>query len=593
MDGNLQQQTTSARYEPSGTEQYHLVNALVAAFAQLEFEKFLRTALSFDLDQLPARDPRAEYVLAFVNAMTSAGRRRELIRKARRVNTHPRLRELKVSENEPLVAVLETALQDGLTWVDVQNCLNGTGQGLVMPPEIWSIPSEALQISQYCEQLVDWLAALPASGTPLVYPILAFTDQVVQQAPPRLRQEVQTWRHGKARSLNVADEQSANNGSSPGPAAYAALTETVLSQIETIARWLDGQSAALLLGPGAAGPPSRHVLSRQLMIDGFGLDAKEVEAVSSMDVAGMYYASLRGDDTLQEAVRKVIKNLKGAAATAQDAAMACYSVYDDVAGLLRAVQPKDNEPPKEKPRTGSKVPRWPLIVTTNLDLGLERALIANGVSFLRVVQSRTNHPLRRIEYDQIRQGDSILQAPREVTMDRYLAISEYTVTNDGFSINGTPVAGDDPGAVDESQVRWEADETIEPALRRVVLYKFHGSEEIDESCIISLEDYDRFEARLVPPCIAGYLATRPLFSLGYRCTDPEFRHVRRTLLRTRPASAGYAVQAPPQVDWPNYSIERKLQGKAADLWLKVGCVPIELECKELMRQIISALEHPR
>jgi hypothetical protein len=81
---------------------------------------------------------------------------------------------------------------------------------------------------------------------------------------------------------------------------------------------------------------------------------------------------------------------------------------------------------------------------------------------------------------------------------------------------------------------WESKEVVDGQARedvRPVLYKFHGSYNVDNSLLVTSDDYDDFDMTRVPYHIQQRVKNGALLFLGYSFLDPELRHLGRTLLR--------------------------------------------------------------
>jgi hypothetical protein len=196
--------------------------------------------------------------------------------------------------------------------------------------------------------------------------------------------------------------------------------------------------------------------------------------------------------------------------------------------------------------------REPLIVvSTCIDLLIERALLAAGVPFTRVVQYYA-HP--RIDVSEFR--DVTLASDGRVQLSSGDGISS-------FRADDLPALDD---AIINQQVRTHElgrDVSIQgnplkdlalAGLTEPIVYKFLGSHDAQMSCTISADQQFDFVWRVlrqerVPEQMNNILTNTPLLFLGCRILDPDFRLAYHTLLR-RPLETNsykrYAVQKPPQ-----------------------------------------------
>jgi hypothetical protein len=330
-----------------------------------------------------------------------------------------------------------------------------------------------------------------------------------------------------------------------------------------LARWLINQEVVFILGPATA-RPSLYSVSRTLLRK-IGLALTERAWIPPIDVAGMYYAIQNTDPELQKAVRQELTAASELPATHQAIARV----------VKRAIERR------VRPRT-QDVNRRPLIVTTNHDVMLERALLLAGMSFTRVVQYRSG------------KSDGSPLPPVGVTEFRIRQLRDSLVQLEGGQQASFDVGSTDWHAADAAiQELTVADVSIDKLTfegnpDHPILYKFHGSEDVDESCAISTDHYDLFELQAVPPFITGRVTTKPLLLLGYYWTDPAMRHLRRTLFRNlvRGNTDRFAVQYPLPVD-PDalYQMEKALSASLIVRWGQLSMQALECEGVTLLEEI--------
>jgi hypothetical protein len=175
----------------------------------------------------------------------------------------------------------------------------------------------------------------------------------------------------------------------------------------------------------------------------------------------------------------------------------------------------------------------PLIVTTNLDLLLERALLEAGVSFVRIVQRSTRTISNRYELefsDEPTPTAWWLKGRSDVLLSAPPADDDACVRLQAL-IRTHGVDGAD------ARLPW-ADE--DPPL---VLYKYHGSADDDTGCVVSITDYEQRSPQQVPGEILNAIRNRPRLFVGYTVLDPQLRHLRRDLIGADRHEA-YAVHTP-------------------------------------------------
>ena len=330
-----------------------------------------------------------------------------------------------------------------------------------------------------------------------------------------------------------------------------------------LARWLINQEVVFIVGPAAA-RPSLYSVSRTLLRK-IGLALTERALIPPIDLAGMYYAIQNTDPELQKVVRQELT-----------AASELPATHQAIARVLKRTIER-----RVKPRT-QDVNRRPLIVTTNHDVMLERALLLAGMSFTRIVQYRAGKtdgsPLPPVGVTEFRirpLRDALVQLEggRQAVFD--VGSKDWHAAD--AAIQELPVA-DVP--IDKLSVEGHPDHPI--------LYKFHGSEDVDESCAISTDHYDVFELQAVPPFITGRVTSKPLLLLGYYWTDPAMRHLRRTLFHNlvRNNIDRFAVQYPLPVD-PDalYQMEKVLSPSLIGRWGNLSMQALECEGVTLLEEI--------
>jgi hypothetical protein len=259
------------------------------------------------------------------------------------------------------------------------------------------------------------------------------------------------------------------------------------------------------------------------------------QLLPTIDIAGMYYAIKSGDGNLENRIAELMALPNGVAPP----------THQNLADLISAL--------KSRPMRRSLRRAPQLIVTTNFDLMMERALLRAGIAFTRIVQHRSARQLDINEYRDVRLVDDLvevkpergeaLQAGVDVSeeLDDVISSCGRRTINEGTNDTG----GDNSSVLHELSLQ----ELTEP-----ILYKFLGSQDIPNSCSISVEHYFEFARRTlrrncIPAQISEIIANSPILFLGYGFLDPDFRLMYFTLLR-KPLEVQtdlrYALQLPPE-----------------------------------------------
>lgn len=164
---------------------------------------------------------------------------------------------------------------------------------------------------------------------------------------------------------------------------------------------LGTENITYFLGPGAAFggspmPAQGCDIARELLSDLKIIGAAYKELLPPVGVAGMYYAVRSGDRDLE---KKVMERMAESSKTFPAA-------HGQLAGLLK----KLHLPSRPAPRGVSRVRQ--LIVTTNFDLMMKRALLRAGLSFTRIVEYRSGEQLDINQYSHVQlNADGTVQLP--------------------------------------------------------------------------------------------------------------------------------------------------------------------------------------
>jgi hypothetical protein len=298
------------------------------------------------------------------------------------------------------------------------------------------------------------------------------------------------------------------------PPMRAPVTDAGASALNAISDAILAGDVTFLLGRNAAGarPPQELAPSelsarmlRELALIGDAYDGfvPGVEAVASL------LAVARGELALE---RRMVELLTRAGDPQP-------GVHAGLAGLVKLLGRR----PVER-RARRRAP--PLILTTNFDLLMERALLRAGIPFSRLVQFRGTPRIDVSIFSDVALaaggeilvgGKSIPAANGDGLDDAVYAAARRTVRLDGAGGN--------------TLVSLAIDQLPGP-----ILYKFQGSQDIEQSCAISADQCFDFAWRLlkqecVPSQITEIIGNSTLIILGTSVFDHDFRLTYHTLLR--------------------------------------------------------------
>jgi hypothetical protein len=198
-------------------------------------------------------------------------------------------------------------------------------------------------------------------------------------------------------------------------------------------------------------------------------------------------------------------------------------------------------------RARRRAPR--LILTTNFDLLMERALLRAGLPFSRLVQFRAEPRIDVSVFSDVAlgAGGDILVGGKKVGADSADELDDavYSQKVTTYRLNGVAAGTANPLA------SLAIDQLPDP-----ILYKFHGSQDIEKSCAISADQCFDFAWRLlkqecVPSQITEIIGTSTLIVLAASVLDHDFRLTYHTLLREQlkiNSNPRFAIQSRQDID---------------------------------------------
>src|SRR5579864_8450935 len=317
------------------------------------------------------------------------------------------------------------------------------------------------------------------------------------------------------------------------------------------AKLLEG-NITYFLGPGIPRPASSQIA--RFLIGKLGISGSAEDVTLPIELAGLYYALKESDSDLEALIVELIR----------DQPHAIPPTYLRLGELLALLS-------RRPLRRGLAVP-CQLIVTTNYDVMIERALLTRGVSFTRIVQHRL---LRRLEVNQYKvsaEGEQLFvgeTGQRERIRGDDLDDLDYLIRVTGRrGIDLAPEPG--PVALEGATSLLSVDESSW-SHSPCILYKYYGSQDVPNSCAISIDQHLELIRRAawrgtIPEAITEIVSNSPLLFMGYSFLDPGFRLIRHTLLRNRLPELypGFALSMLPLPDDADF--ERRIE---TTLWDRI------------------------
>lgn len=282
-------------------------------------------------------------------------------------------------------------------------------------------------------------------------------------------------------------------------------------------------------------PPNNTSLTRELLQELGVIKSGYEHLLPTLDVASTCYALKNGDKELENKAADIIVSRS----------LEIPPAYQNLASLLKLVKPQaqtEPESPRRRIRGGKRA--YQLIVTTNLDVLLERAFVAAGLSFSRIVQLR----MRELGTASA-SGASATGATTEsvggratVQVNEYHVIEKLPRNRVLVQRDGEPqeLSLTDVDALDE----WiegagkrvvGAEAALFSNLRQPILYKHHGSQDIVASCVLSTAQCMEFvrscsRPGFIPADVERAIAATPALFLGYHPLDADLWLLHHALL---------------------------------------------------------------
>jgi hypothetical protein len=269
-----------------------------------------------------------------------------------------------------------------------------------------------------------------------------------------------------------------------------------------LGRTVFGASGAVLPSPSEAS--ARLLKELQLVGDSYDGLVPGVEAVASL------LAVAKGELALDQ--RFADLSVSGPAAPS-----GAHAALAELVALLA------RRPPERRARR--RAPR--LILTTTQDVLMERALLASGTPFTRLVQYRGEPRIDVTTFDKVARtaAGSLLLDGRELA-----GIDQTAIDDEIYSRARKPVRLGSPEG-GNALASLALDGLPEP-----ILYRFHGAHDVPNSSAISADHCLDFAWRLlkqecVPNQISEIIGSSTLLVLGSTVLDNDFRITYHTLLR--------------------------------------------------------------
>jgi hypothetical protein len=359
--------------------------------------------------------------------------------------------------------------------------------------------------------------------------------------------------------------------------------------ISSLVELLKSQNITFFLGAGASYNEQIDAIrycdiARELLVDLSIIQRPYDELLPPVDVAGLYYAVNRGDQRLED---KVIDLMTGSP-------QVITQTHEKLASLLGLLTRR----PVRRRRAEAKH----LVVTTSIDLSMERAFLSAGLPFTRIVQHRSGQQIDINEYRSVQLLDGpVIQLPPHAGQIESVRCSPMNlgVLDSIIERYGKRVVRDSQDALvgKGNQLNSLAvQDMTEP-----ILYKFLGSLDIPNSAVLTTSHYFEFARRIVqqnciPEQITAIIGSSTSLLTGLWFMDADFRLLYHSLLR-RAVEIGtdsrYALQLPP--DTFKRDVYRKME---TGIWesikdagmLQHGIKTIEEQSEVFLQKLIERIQ---
>jgi hypothetical protein len=357
----------------------------------------------------------------------------------------------------------------------------------------------------------------------------------------------------------------------------------IVETVDDLVQTLRSQNITLFLGPGASysNAPARACDIARELLKSVQIIPKDESLLPPIDIAGMYYSVKNSDRRLQTKVVDLMRDFPQSISPTQES----------VARLLKLMS--------QRPQGRIRGKRRQLIVSTNLDLMTERALLRAGLPFTRIVQHRSAEQISINEYRDIKLAEPKvlelpgLQAPIRVNLDDLEALDDQ-ITTYGETIYSSK----------EKQGAENPLHTLPlQNLTEPILYKFLGSQDVENSCVLSTAHHFGFARNVlrkscIPAQVTEIIGNSTLLFIGLSFLDPDFRLTYYSLLTSalddiNRDERGYALQLPPERhEGDTYrQMERGLWDDIKDFGMqKLGIKTIEEQNDVFLNDLITAVQ---
>lgn len=364
--------------------------------------------------------------------------------------------------------------------------------------------------------------------------------------------------------------------------------DPVENAIKDLVETLRSQNLTFFIGPGASysNPPARTCdIARELLLEMQIIrdDYQSDSLLPPIDIAGLYYSVENSDQRLEDRIVTMLQ------AFPRDIS----GTQNSLARLLKLLATRPKRRIRGNPRQ--------LIVTTNLDLMTERALLGAGLPFSRIVQHRSGDQISVNDYKDIKLADANVieypgpEGPQRLSLTDPIALDDFIQQHGARPIRNKENLSSDDNPLHSLPLQ----QLTEP-----ILYKSLGSQEMQNSCVLSSAHHYAFARNVlrrncIPAQITEIIGNSTILFIGLSFMDPDFRLTYNTLLANalddiNRDERGYALQLPPE----SYQNDIYRHMERGDRWEKIkdyglrrlGIKTIEEQNDNFLNRLFAAVE---
>lgn len=297
--------------------------------------------------------------------------------------------------------------------------------------------------------------------------------------------------------------------------------------LRKLGHYVDDDSIAYFLGPGAmmeGSPPTpdSREMARRLFLEMRMITAEgPTTLLPGLDAAGAYYEVFENERSLEQKLKHWLTAADDATTPTKLRISETYKKLAILAALKH----------REIGRGASS--RHRLIVSANFDVMLEWALSLAGVPFRRVVQCRSADVVHIQSFEGAGRGPTARSAAR-IEQDLTEALdTEQTqdqIQESLLKYANDPVLVDLRRDRDREPAIFDFADSAQSRYPSVVIYKVHGSVDINDSCAISTDQHldlitARYRSQIVPDEIKAVISNSPMLFLGFGLFDASLRYI--------------------------------------------------------------------